>query len=332
VIATTHCKAVAALAAAALALGGCEGNAENPPPGGPFAEALAQIGGGGANGSLGVGWADPQLVEESGLKPSLIADALGPNASSLIESALRIRRRFGFDPLTADRLVSVGGSYAFGLRLDGVDGRRLDDVLLGAGGNSRQAGPVELVDIGDYAVVPDPLLRLDIRGLGAFDAFGPDLVVLAISDRARSALLGEGDHLLDEPTYRAAASCLGDDAVAVRMIPDKLLLSSELGVNAVAVGVKADGEVLCVIGGSPERAADVASGLEQTLAPGSRDPVSGERIGESLTGVEVVRGSYEGVQWVRAEGSASGLHPRGYFLRTIPLGSLVSLINGRTGR
>jgi hypothetical protein len=327
-MARTFSKALAALAAAALALGGCGGDEVDPPPGGAFADALAEIGGSGDHGSLGVGWADPQLVRESGLAPRLIGDALGPNASSLIDSASRIRREFGFNPLMADRLISVGGSYAFGLRLDGLDGRRLRDSLVSAGGKSRPADDLALVEIGHYAVVPDPLLRLDVRGLGAFDALAPELIVLAISDHARSALLGEGDRLLDEPNYRAAADCLGD-VVAVRMVPDKLLLSSEVGVNAVAVGVTADSEVMCVIGGSPERATDVASALEQTLAPGARDPVSREPINDSLTAVEVVTESYDGVQWVRAKGRAAGARPRGYFFSTIPLGSLVSLINGR---
>jgi hypothetical protein len=310
------------LAAATVAAGACGQEEGQPAPTGAFANALAQIAGGGAHGSLGVGWAEPGLVA-----PRLIADALGPNASSLIDSAPRLRHEFGFDPLSADRLVSVGGSYAFGLRLEGLDGGRLRDALLHAGGESRPADGFDLVEIGDYAVVPEPLLRLDVRGLGAFDALGPDLIVLAISDHARSALLGEGDRLIDEPTYRAAADCLGD-VVAVRMTPDKLLLSSEAGVDAVAVGVTADSEVMCVIGGSAERAADVVATLERTLGPDARDPVSGERISDSLRRVRVTSDSYDGVQWVRAEGTPAGAHPSGYFLSTIPLGSLVSLING----
>src|ERR687888_17339 len=78
-------------------------------------------------------------------------------------------------PLSAQRLVSVGGSYAFGLRLD------------------------------------------------------------AISGGARASLLGRGGRLLGQPVYRAAAHCLGD-VIAARVIPDKLLLSTELGVGLVAVG------------------------------------------------------------------------------------------------
>jgi hypothetical protein len=318
------------LATTALALGGCGGDDEQPQPSGPLAEALAGIGGGGAHGSLGVGWADPQLVKQSGAGGArLIAAALGPNAGSVIEVAPRIRREFGFDPLRAERLESVGGSYAFGLRLDGVDGRRLAAALVRAGGESQEAGDLELVEIGDYAAVPDPLLRLEVRGLGAFDALGRDRVVLAISHRARSALLGRGDRLLDEPIYGAAADCL-DDAVAVRMIPDQHLLAADLGVNLVAVGVTGDSEILCVLGGTPERAGDVAQGLAKTLAPGARDPVSGERISESLTAVEIARETYDGVEVVRAEGTAPSPRPSGYLLRTVSLGSLARLINGQT--
>jgi hypothetical protein len=312
---------------AVLTPGGCNGDEQtSPPPEGPLAGALAAIGGGGA-GSLGVGWADPQHVDEAGLSPEVMVAALGPNAGSLIQEAARLRRQFGLDPLAAERLVSVGGSYAFGLRLEGVDGRRLARALVADGGRARQLGRLELVEIGDYAVVPEPLLTLGVRGLGAFDALGRDLAVLAISDRARSALLGRGDPLLDEPIYRAASDCLGD-VVAARMIPDKLLLSVEVGIDQAAMGVKAGGEVLCVLGGTADRADEVASALETALASGARDPVSGEPIGDSLTGVEVTRSSYDGVEVVRAEGTVPAGEQPGFFFGTVARGSLVSLING----
>ena len=62
-----------------------------------------------------------------------------------------------------------------------------------------------MIEIGAYAVVPEPLLHAGVNGLGAYDAFGRDLVVLGIADRAVNALLGEGERLLDEPVYAAAA-------------------------------------------------------------------------------------------------------------------------------
>lgn len=310
-----------------LALGGCGDDSARPPPTGPLAEALGDIGGGGAHGSLGVGWADPQLVEESRAGAQLIADALGPNASSVIEAAPRLRRRFDLGPLSAERLISVGGSYAFGLRLDGVDGRQLGRALVAAGARARHVSELELVEIGDYAVVPEPLLKSGVHGLGAFDAFNRRLAVLAISDRARAALLGRGSRLLDEPTYRAAADCLGD-VVAARLMPDKLLLGTELGVDVVAVGVTADGEVLCVVGGTAERADEVASALQTSLAPDARDPVSGEPISDSVAAVEVVSRPYQGVEVVRADVSlATGQSP-GFLFGALSRGSLVGLING----
>jgi hypothetical protein len=68
--------------------------------------------------------------------------------------------------------------------------------------------------------------------------------------------------------------------IAARVIPDKLLLSTELGVGLVAVGVEAGGrEVLCVLGGTGERADEVAGGLDRSLSPPSREPRSGEPMG-----------------------------------------------------
>ncbi|HEX2466866.1 MAG TPA: hypothetical protein VHJ54_01545 [Solirubrobacterales bacterium] len=318
----------AAAVVAAVVLGGCrdDGDGTSPPPRGPFGVALREIGGGGA-GTLGVGWADPQLVTKSGRGAEAIAAAVAPNAASIVEQARSLRRHFGLAPLEAEQLISVGGSYAFGLRLDGVDGRGLAKALVADGGRSRQRGELELVEIGDYAVVPEALLRLDVRGLGAFDAFGRDLVVLAISDRARAALLGRGDRLLEEPAYRAAADCL-HDAVAVRTIPDKHLLSSEVGIEQVAIGITTDGEVLCVVGGTPERADDIAAGLERSLAPDAEDPVTGERIGDSLAGVEVSRSSYDGVELVRAQATTPAGGEPGFFFAAVSRGSLVGLLNG----
>jgi hypothetical protein len=313
--------------ALSLALSGCGDGPENPPPSGPLAEALADVGGGGAHGSLGIGWAEPQLAEESGARAELIADALGPNAGSVIEAAPVLRRRFAFDPLSAERLVSIGGSYAFGLRLDGVDGRKLGEALTRAGGRVRHAGHLELADIGDYAVVPEPLLRAGILGLGARDAFGRDLTVLAFSARARASLLGRGGRLLDQPIYRAAADCLGDVVVA-RMVPDKLLLSTELGVDLVAIGIEGEREVLCVLGGTAERADEVATALETSLASDAREPRTGESMADLVDAVEVVTEPYEGVEVVRAELTPAAGQPPGFLFGALSRGSLVELING----
>jgi len=93
----------------------------------------------------------------------------------------------------------------FGLRLDGVDGRQLGQRLVQAGGRARRVGQLELVDIGDYAVGPEPLLRSGDFGFGARDAFSHNLIMLAISETARDALLGRGDRLRDQPGHNHIA-------------------------------------------------------------------------------------------------------------------------------
>lgn len=319
---------VALAIAFSLALTGCGDGQDERPPTGPLAEALADVDGGGENGSLGIGWTEPRLAEKSGAGAELIADALGPNAGTVIDAAPLIRRRFGFDPLSAERLVSVGGSYAFGLRLDGVDGRQLGQALTRVGGRVRQGDQLELVDVGGYAVAPEPLLQAGVHGLGARDAFGRDLTVLAISATARASLLGRGDRLLDQPIYRAAADCLGDVGAA-RMIPDNHLLSSDLGVDLVAVGVRARREeVLCVLGGTAERADEVTAALESSLAPDAREPRSGESIRNLISAVDVVNEPYEGVEVVRAELTLAAGQSPGFLFGTIARGSLAELILG----
>jgi hypothetical protein len=321
---------IGCVVAGLLVFAGCGHDADDPAPTGPLADALSDVGGGGADGSLGVGWMDPQLVAERDLEARQVSDALLPNARTFVEAAPRLRSRFGFDPRTADRLVSVGGSYAFGLRLDGVDGTRLGRALVDAGGRARGNGSVELIEAGDYAVVPEPLLEAGVNGLGAFDAVGRRLTVLAISDRARATLLGEGSRLIDEPIYPAAADCLGD-VVAARLIPDKQIVSTELGIQVVAAGVQREGrEVLCVLGGTQERAEEIATSLETALAPDAADPVTGEQVGRSVAAFEVTRDAYEDVEVVRADLTLTGKEPTGYLLGQITGAAVVAWINGTT--
>jgi hypothetical protein len=321
--------------ALSLALTACGGGRADRPPSGPFADALAEIDGGGTSGSLGVGWAEPRLVERSGAGADLIADALGPNADTVIEEAPLLRRRFGLEPLSAERLVSVGGSYAFGLRLDGVDGRQLGQALTRESGRVHHAGQLELVDVGGYAVVPEQLLRAGVRGLGARDAFGRDLTLLAISETARASLLGRGDRLLDHPIYRAAADCLGD-VVAARMVPTRLLpfavpefgQRTDPGVNLVGLGVRADGrEVLCTLGGTAERADELAAALETRLAPDAREPRTGESMADIVGAVDVVTATYEDVEVVRAELSLTPGQSPGFLFDALARGSVFELIS-----
>jgi hypothetical protein len=318
--------ALAAVAlVSAVALAACGDDGDRPPPDTPLADALATIGGGGANGSLGVGWAEPDLVEDAGGGTELIDAALGPNADTYVKAAPELRRRFGIDPLAADRLVSVGGSYAFGIRIDGVDGAPLGLAIARSGARERAQGDLFLTD-GTYAVAPDPLIDAGLK-LGAYGAFGPDEAILTISRTSRAALLGRGDRLTEEPIYRAAADCLGDVA-AVRMVPDRLLLSTELGVDLVAVGAGEGRDVLCLLGGDAARANEIAAALERSLDPAARDPVTGEPLIGSIRTTDVSRSSYDGVEVVRAALTPSAGEPPGFLFGTISRGSLVRMVGG----
>jgi hypothetical protein len=321
-----------AIAAALLlspCLAACGGGDDQPTPTGPLADTLAEIGGGGEHGSLGVGWTDPQLAREAGVGRRLMAAALGPNAQSVVEAAPALKRRFRFDPLSAERLVSVGGSYAFGLRADGIDGASLRQALMRAGGHAKESDDgVDLVDVGPYAQVPEPLLRSRVFGLGARDAFPPNSAVLAISANSRAALLGRDGRLIDQPIYRAAANCLGN-VVAARMVPERLLLSVEVGIDLIAAGIQRDRELLCVLGGTQERGRRTAAALRSSLSPDARDPRTGEPLSELIEpGVEVGTSTYDGTAVVRADVTPVAGR-RGFFFGTIARGSLVQLINGR---
>lgn len=310
------------------AVQGCEGEppAADPPPPTRFAAALASVGGG--TGATGVGWVEPSLVGPGSSRIELIGDALGPNASSVVEAAPALERRYGLDPLEAETLISVGGSYAFGLRADGVDGAGLARALGSARKPAERAGDVELLDADSYASVPDPLVAVGVQGLGAFDAFGEDEVVLAISERARSALLGAGEPRIEAPIYAAAAQCLGD-VVAAKLTPDSNLVSTDLGISLVAAGVRSDGsEVLCTLGGGEELARGIEANLRRLLAPGEKDPISGDPLGDSIAAVEVDRGSPYRVDAVRAViDPAPGGEP-GYVFGLVSSASVVGLING----
>ena len=104
-------KRVATVAVAALALlgagclGGCGGGepaSDSEPTG--FAAVLAGVGGGGENGSLGVGWVDERAAAQ--LDPRTRAElerALGPNADTVVEQAPALRRRLGSIPVPRRR-------------------------------------------------------------------------------------------------------------------------------------------------------------------------------------------------------------------------------------
>jgi hypothetical protein len=302
------------------------------PPSGAFAGALATVSGSPANTGIGVGWLDQKALRDLGGEQGSISDGLGPNASAVYEASPKLARRFGFDPRRADQLVSVGGSYAFGLRTDGVPAPRLERTLIRDGAQHRREGDATFVDAAPYASVPQPLLDAGVRGLGARDAFAASSTVLAISDTARATLLGGGQLLVDNPTYAAAADCLGD-VVAVRVIPAKLVRSAELGVDLVALGIERPPpggsfghEVICTVGSSAAVADQSADALHNAFAPGATDPITDEDVGDAVASADVQRLQARGLELVRGRiGLASGQEP-GYVFVAYARGSVPAFL------
>jgi hypothetical protein len=114
------------------------------------------------------------------------------------------------------------------------------------------------------------------------------------------------------------------------MIPDKPLISAELGVDLVAVGVERGGgrEALCVLGGTADRAGEVADALEAGLAPDAREPRTGERMSKLVSAADVQNSTYEDVEVVRAELTLAAGQKPGFLFDAASRGSLVDLING----
>ena len=136
----------------------------------------------------------------------------------------------------------------------------------------------------------------------------------------------------DQPAYAAAAECLGDEVVAARMVPDKQLLGTELGIDLVAFGVAEQGDVLCVIGGTADRADEIEAALTAGLAPEARDPVTGVRIGRTIAESDITRQTLGDVEVVRVALELAPAASPGVLLATISTGSLVSLINGESDK
>jgi hypothetical protein len=204
--------------------------------------------------------------------------------------------------------------------------------LIREGAKHHEDGSVTLVDAAPYAVVPQPLLDAGVRGLGARDAFAADDTVLAISDTARSTLLGGGQLLVDNPTYAAAADCLGD-VVAARIIPAKLVRSAELGVDLIAVGIERPPpggsfgrEVICTVGSSADVADRSADALRAALGTGADDPITGDPVDDAVASADVARLSARGLELVRGRIQLAAAQEPGYVFQAYARGSVAGFL------
>jgi hypothetical protein len=320
---------LAALAACTFAACGDDaGEAEDEQT--PFAAALAQMGGGAEGTEGGWGWVDVERLRADGGDVSRrlgwAVGALGPGAD---ERALGSGpESVGIEPAKATRILSLVGSYAIGIRFDGVETARLErayDELA----TPRREGPWTYYDLTETPEIPfgTPLERL--TELASHAAVMPGSAVLARFAVGRPALIGEGDSPIDTPLMQAATSCLGD-AVAARTVPNNYTYLGSVAPQIVAFGVvPADGgwhEVLCVADEDPEKVADAVAGMREAFDPASRDAVSGERMSDLIAGATVEELESGGIPLARAELEPPPGEDPGLLFRAFPRGSTLTYV------
>jgi hypothetical protein len=233
-----------------------------------------------------------------------VAGALGPGADELLERGPKLRRVTGFDPLTAEAAISLGASYAFGIRFEGVTGARLGTRLRRAGAEEYRIGPWTAYDLGEQAQAPTdgPLANLDT--FASRVAIRDDAAILARVDSTRLALLGIGGSTLADEPLSFGAACLGE-VDAARTLPGGFTHTAPASPELIAIGLRfgpasASGEVLCAVNDSEADAEQQAEAMGETLAPGASDPLTGERIGDLVESVDVDRLSDDDLHAARA--------------------------------
>lgn len=80
----------------------------------------------------------------------------------------------------------------------------------------------------------------------------------------------------------------------------------------MAIGVSHRRERLCAPGGTPKRVEEVATALESSLAPDSRESECGEPVADIVAVVDVERAPYKSVEVVRIELTLAAGRPRDF--------------------
>jgi hypothetical protein len=296
---------------------------------------MATVGAAASPPAAGIAWVDVPVLEREGEDLKTWGDGLGPVADEALEAGAGLRR-VGLEARPASAVISIGGSYAFGVRVDGVDGQRLARTLDRAGAVASHSGDWTLYDIGDQGDTPRPLQEAGMLGLGARSATSDRQVVIASNGDARASLIGEGTPYSGDASFALAASCLGD-VVAARILPaGRFLRSAEIGADLLAMGVERDGsaasadgpthEVLCAIGDSAEGADRDAAALRRSLEPTARDLLTDQRIGDLIASSSITRVSAGDLEGTRVRLELARSTPPGFLFDTLTRGSLAAYL------
>ncbi len=277
-----------ALVGLALALGGCGTDEEEPTR---FEDAVQTVGDGVSPTGTGVGWVDLEAIERSDL--GWAARALTPQASAVLDAHAELARTTGFDPAAASQALSVGGSFAFGVRFDDVSPGRLPELLGRAGAKEAgAAGPWTRFDLGSEFVGAPATSLAPLSSLVSRSALATDGVALARIEYAREALIAAEGGGLEGGRIELATECLGD-VDAARIVPGAFTHNQLSAPATIAFGVRPpaeDGtrpEVLCGIDLPSSAISDRAELVEKALAPDAVDAVTGEPMGDLISGFEL---------------------------------------------
>lgn len=276
----------------------------------------------------GVGWIDVEAVA-AGPGPArkalmATAGALGPGGDDFLAEARSGLARLGYDPGRADQLLSLNGSYTFGLRVDGVPTRRLESVI---GEPTAKADAWDLYDLAEFGTSPEGRLGELTSSTSAYVALSDRSAVFARSTGNRSNLFEVEEPASETDVLKFATDCLGDVAAA-RVLPNNFNYLPKLGPRFAALGVRPLGreqvEVICGIEESPERIDAYASELRDRLAPDAVEPTLETRMGTLVEDFDIDTLEGEGYHAVRAEITLAQAEQPGFVFRSFNRGSLVT--------
>ena len=313
-----------------LACGGCGGNDDPapglaPPPETRLLDALESIGGAESFTGTGYGWIDVEALPHDDLEWA--ARALGPGGDRLVRDPASTTA-LGLRLADARRLVSLSGSYVFGVRADGVETEAADGALRNAGAKATRGSAWTTFDLGPPASRP---LGGDLEPVGALasrTALRDDSIVLARMDEVRADLEGEGTPASEAPVALASSACLGD-VDAARIVPNNFTHVPNVGPDVMAFGVEAaEGEtrreVLCAIDESADEIGKAQAGMREAFEPGAVDAATGERISSLIAGAEIERLELDGLEAARARLELSPTNEPGFLFGAFVRGSLVT--------
>lgn len=261
-----------ALAAGLLAVGcGADEPSTGSAPATRFEQALELVGEGVAPSGTGYGWIDLR----SGRDAKRFAGALGPGLSDLFAHPDRLRA-VGIDISHVEAATSLVASYGYAVRLDGVSGERLAQLLEAAGATTREVDVWSEYDLGAEWEAPLRGPLAEVGNFAARAAVADDAVILSRTGSAREALEDRGEPPLDDPGVAAAAGCLGDVRSA-RTLPGSFTYNPGESPELIAAGVapgRPSREVLCVLGESAAQARRWESELSRSFAASAVSPVA----------------------------------------------------------